>query len=196
MNYLAHAYLSYNEPEILVGNMISDFVKGKSHLGYTAGVQNGITLHREIDTFTDNHTATQRAKTIFRPHYRLYSGALVDVVYDHFLASDKSLFTEESLKQFSKEVYETLERYHLQLPPRFLLLLPYMKSENWLFHYRTLEGIGKSIRGLVRRSAFLTDAETAFQLLNEHYAFLKICYQEFIEDVKSFTKARLAQQNL
>jgi acyl carrier protein phosphodiesterase len=29
MNYLAHAYLSFNDPEILVGNMISDFVKGK-----------------------------------------------------------------------------------------------------------------------------------------------------------------------
>jgi hypothetical protein len=30
MNYLAHAYLSFNEPDILVGNLISDFVKGKN----------------------------------------------------------------------------------------------------------------------------------------------------------------------
>src|ERR671921_866500 len=100
MNYLAHAYLSFRRPEILVGNMISDFVKGKSRLGYTAGVQQGITLHRQIDEFTDFHLATQQAKTIFRPHYRLYSGALVDVVYDHFLATDPELFTEETLYQF------------------------------------------------------------------------------------------------
>jgi acyl carrier protein phosphodiesterase len=31
MNYLAHAYLSFGEPDILAGNMISDFVKGKKN---------------------------------------------------------------------------------------------------------------------------------------------------------------------
>lgn len=34
MNYLAHAYLSFNDPEILVGNLISDFVKGKKKFDY------------------------------------------------------------------------------------------------------------------------------------------------------------------
>ena len=62
MNYLAHAYLSFNEPEILVGNMISDFVKGKKKFDYSPGVQKGIALHRAIDNFTDYHTATKAAK--------------------------------------------------------------------------------------------------------------------------------------
>src|SRR5687767_3825559 len=105
MNYLAHAYLSFNIPEIIVGNMISDFVKGKTRYGYTAGVQQGIMLHRQIDSFTDGHPATRKAKTIFHPHYRLYSGALVDVIYDHFLATDVSVFTEPSLYQFSTNIY-------------------------------------------------------------------------------------------
>jgi hypothetical protein len=30
MNYLGHAYLSFNHQDILVGNMISDFIKGKA----------------------------------------------------------------------------------------------------------------------------------------------------------------------
>lgn len=195
MNYLAHAYLSFHIPEILVGNMISDFVKGKSRLGYTAGVQQGITLHRLIDDFTDSHAATLQAKTIFRPHYRLYSGAFVDVVYDHFLANDKDLFTETSLYQFASDVYQTLEQYHMQLPSKFLLLLPYMKEQNWLYNYRTREGIGKSIQGLVRRSAYLTDHQTAFNLLNEHYDFLKNCYQVFIKDVKTFAEGQLRLRN-
>ncbi|MFL5743373.1 MAG: hypothetical protein ACJ751_01815, partial [Niastella sp.] len=29
LNYLAHAYLSFNQPAILAGNLFSDFVKGK-----------------------------------------------------------------------------------------------------------------------------------------------------------------------
>jgi len=193
MNYLAHAYLSFHHPEILVGNMISDFVKGKARLGYTAGVQQGIMLHRQIDDYTDTHAATQQAKTIFRPHYRLYSGALVDVVYDHFLANDPALFTETSLLRFTASVYQTLEQYHVQLPSRFLLMLPYMKAEDWLYNYRTREGIGKSIQGLVRRSAYLTDHQTAQRLFNEHYEFLKACYQVFIQDVKTFAEEQLRQ---
>ena len=65
--------------------MISDFVKGKKKFDYPAGIQKGIMLHRHIDNFTDTHEATREAKEIFRPHYRLYSGAFVDVVYDHCL---------------------------------------------------------------------------------------------------------------
>lgn len=195
MNYLAHAYLSFHRPEILVGNMISDFVKGRSRLGYTVGVQQGITLHRQIDDFTDSHAATQQAKTIFRPHYRLYSGALVDVVYDHFLANDPELFTEASLQSFAASVYQTLEQYHVQLPSPFLLMLPYMKAENWLYNYRTREGIGRSIRGLVRRSAYLTDYQTAQNLLNEHYHFLEDCYRVFIKDVKTFAEGQLQHLN-
>ena len=29
VNYLAHAYLSFGIPDIVVGNLISDFIKGK-----------------------------------------------------------------------------------------------------------------------------------------------------------------------
>jgi len=88
LNYLAHAYLSFDQPEIIVGNLISDFVKGKKKFDYPPGIQKGIALHRAIDTFTDSHPATKEAKEVFRPHYRLYAGAFIDVAYDHFLAND------------------------------------------------------------------------------------------------------------
>ena len=94
MNYLAHAYLSFDDREILTGNIISDFVKGKKKFNYPSRIQAGIMLHRLIDNFTDEHAATREAKEFFRPHYRLYSGAFIDVVYDHFLATDETEFTE------------------------------------------------------------------------------------------------------
>jgi len=85
MNYLAHAYLSFGHPGVLTGNMISDFVKGKKKFDYPAEVQQGIELHRAIDQYTDTHIATREAKQVFPAHYRLYSGAFIDVVIDHFL---------------------------------------------------------------------------------------------------------------
>ena len=42
--------------------MMSDFIKGNKKFDYPISIQNGITLHRLIDEFTDNHFATKNAK--------------------------------------------------------------------------------------------------------------------------------------
>jgi len=186
MNYLAHAYLSFNDEEILVGNLVSDFVKGKKKFDYTEGIQRGITLHRAIDTFTDSHEATKMGKEIFRPFYRLYSGAFVDVVYDHFLATDLTEFNEESLQKFSENVYRMVDRHINELPERFARMFPYMKSQNWLFNYRTRWGTESSFGGVVRRARYLDESETAASLFEEHYDALKQCYRTFFPDVKTF----------
>ena len=102
MNYLAHAYLSFEDPELLLGNMISDYIKGKKQYDYPAPIQKGIRLHREIDQFTDEHAITREIKKFFTPSVRLYAGAFVDVVYDHFLAIDSSIYTDQEWMGFTK----------------------------------------------------------------------------------------------
>lgn len=191
MNYLAHAYLSFDDPEITVGNMISDYVKGRKKYDYPARILQGIDLHRFIDNFTDDHFSTRAAKDIFRPHYRLYSAAFVDIVYDHFLALDETRFSPGSLLSFSQAVYEILEKYYSFLPFSFQQILPYMKAHNWLYNYRLLEGIEKSFGGLVRRSAYLTESGTAFFLLKEKYTTFRDCYRSFIGDVVDAARKEL-----
>ncbi len=188
MNFLAHAYLSFKDPDILVGNMISDFVKGASKFGFSGNIQKGIMLHREIDNFTDLHEATKKAKEIFRPAYRLYSGAIMDVIYDHYIATDPAIFDEPSLFSFSEQTYEVLDQYSTVLPPNFLLLFTYMKRENWLYNNRHPEGIKKSLAGMIRRTTYLTESTTAYNLFIEHYVPLRECYADFIQDVKEFAK--------
>eukprot|EP01137_Pigoraptor_chileana_P025800 Opistho-2@95825 len=111
MNYLAHAYLSFNHPGILVGNMISDFVKGKKQYDFPDAVQKGIRLHRAIDAFTDQHPATREAKQLFKPAVGAYAGAFIDVVYDHFLAADETELPEPELLLFANRVYTQLPMY-------------------------------------------------------------------------------------
>lgn len=193
MNYLAHAYLSFDRTDILVGNLISDFVKGKKKFDYPPGIQNGITLHRSIDEFTDFHPATKEAKGVFRPYYRLYAGAFIDVVYDHFLANDENEFSETSLFSFSQSVYATLEENKQWLPGPFGRMFHYMKMQNWLFHYRMIEGTEKSFGGLVHRSVYLKESETAAKLFEQHYQLLQNSYRLFWTDIKPFAKARLLQ---
>jgi acyl carrier protein phosphodiesterase len=191
LNFLAHAYLSFGQPELIVGNLISDFVKGKKQYEYPLAIQKGITLHRNIDTFTDSSDATKKAKEIFRPVYRLYSGAFTDVAYDYFLANDDHEFTPDSLLRFSGEVYSVMERYAAWMPEHFARMFPYMKSQNWLYGYHTKEGIEKSFRGLVRRSAYLTESDSAFLLFEKHQEELKSCYNELICTIKPFAKQRI-----
>ena len=148
-------------------------------------------MHRAIDNFTDTHEATKEAKEVFRPHYRLYAGAFVDVVYDHFLAIDETEFTETSLFDFSQQVYSALDKNILWLPERFARMFPYMKSQNWLFNYRTLWGTGKSFGGLVHRAVYLTESDTAFHLFETHYQLLQQCYRHFWEKVKFFARNEL-----
>jgi acyl carrier protein phosphodiesterase len=192
MNYLAHAYLSFNQQDILVGNLISDFVKGKKKFAYSPGIQKGIALHREIDNFTDTHPATRAAKEVFRPDYRLYAGALTDVVYDHFLAIDANEFTSDSLLQFSINTYEQAAPYLAELPEKFQQLFPYMRQQNWLNNYQYNWGIARSLAGVVRRAAYLSESETAFKLFEQHYGHLQDCYRIFFPELKKFVIAETA----
>ena len=188
MNFLAHAFLSFNDTDILTGNMISDFVKGKRKFDYPVPIQNGIYLHRQIDNFTDFHPATARAKEFFRPHYRLYSGAFVDIVYDHFLATDQKQFNlNNPLENFTQTTYFLLEKNALYFPDHFQKIFPYMRSQDWLYEYRLKEGIRKSFAGLAYRARYLNESDVAFEVFNTYYDELKNCYDSFFPELKSYT---------
>jgi acyl carrier protein phosphodiesterase len=186
MNLLAHAYLSFDRTDLLIGNMISDHVKGKNKFKYSYGVQQGITYHRAIDTFTDDHNATKEAKLFLKDAVGLYSGAFIDIVYDHFLANDERYFSDESLRVFSENTYNTLQANHQLLPEKFALMLPYMIEYNWLFNYKHLWGIERSFQGLVRRAKYLDTSAAAFEAFTFNYSSLQKCYNSFFPQLKEF----------
>ena len=186
MHYLAHAYLSFGHPDILAGNMISDFVKGKKKFDYSPGIQRGIALHRAIDDFTDMHPVTKEARKFFQPAYGLYSAVFMDVVYDHFLALDPHEFSDASLLEFSLKSYGSLDQYRPVFPERFLSMYPFMKQYNWLYNYRTLVGIERSFGGICHRALYMNESDTAFGLFKRYYNELKNCYAVFFPALKVF----------
>jgi len=188
LNYLAHAYLSFDHDETVVGNLISNFVKGNKRFDYPPGIQKGITLHRQIDRFTDEHDATRAAKKVFHADYRLYSGAFVDVVYDHFLANDASIFSETSLLEFAGKTYKVLEQHRASLPERFALMFPYMKDQNWLYNYRSVWGTEKSFGGIVRRALYISESAKAASAFERNYSFLEDRYKEFFPELMIFAR--------
>lgn len=187
MNYLAHAYLSFGIPEITVGNMISDFIKGKKKFDYPARIQQGITLHRAIDEFTDTHVITKRAKLVFKEAYGLYAGAITDVVYDYFLANDSLIFSGHSqLLAFAQKTYTQVGESQALLPERFARMFYYMRTQDWLYNYRLKEGLYNSLGGLARRAAYMGDADRACLLFDTNYTELQDCYAQFFPSLKDF----------
>jgi len=168
--------------------MISDFVKGKAKENFPAAIQKGIMLHRAIDNFTDKHEATAAVKKLFRPDYRLYSGAFTDVVYDYFLANDRLEFSSaEALMQFSQNTFDLLEKQQQWFAPRFATMFPYMKSQNWLYHYQFDEGIQKSMEGLRRRALYIKETQTAYQVFLANKVVIKKEYDLFFPQLKQYT---------
>ena len=192
MNFLAHAYLSHGNADILTGNMITDFVKGKKQFDYPEMIQLGIQLHRATDRFTDDHEVTQTFKKFYKADYRLYAGAFVDVTYDYFLANDTTYFnSEDALLSFSQTVYGQLESNTHLLPNPFAAMLPYMAKQNWLYNYRALTGIQKSFEGLRRRSKYITETETAYSIFCNNLPEMKALYQQFFPQLQAFTLTTL-----
>lgn len=195
MNLLAHAYLSFNDPDILAGNMISDFVKGKKQYSYSPRIQKGIRLHRMIDTFTDSHACTREIKKIFQPAYGLYAGAFTDIVYDYFLANDEREFaTTESLEDFTTLTYIQLQQNLPDLPESFQNMFPYMREHNWLYNYREPLGIMKSFNGMAHRAKYITESATAYSIFVNNIPLMQPFYIEFFPMLKEYAFSSL--QNL
>lgn len=193
MNFLGHAYLSFGDPDILTGNMIADFVKGTKALKqFPEGIQRGIRLHRALDMFADTHPASQRAKVWFREKYGLYAGPLIDIFYDHFLATDPQQFkTEQHLLAFTQETYQQLGENEEYFPDDFAKMFPHMREYNWLYNYRTLQGMQRSLKGLEHRAQYMSSSEQAYETFVTNYYQLGQCYYEFIENAIIFVKKEM-----
>lgn len=185
MNYLAHSFLSFSE-EQLVGNMIADFIKNRDLNTLPKGIQEGVRLHRAIDTFTDTHPVIHHAKKIFSPVVRLYSGAFVDVSFDYFLANDLGIKSEQEWAEYSQKVYQTLQKYDEFLPDSFKLIFQKMKRDDWLYNYRYDWGIEFSFQNVVNKAKYLEKGIDVFPLFLDNKTQLQQFYNEFFSEIREY----------
>lgn len=192
MNYLAHAYLSFGNPKVLIGNFIGDFVRGDLENSYEREIVNGIKLHWEIDKYTDNHPVVKEAQSILRPEYGRYSPVITDMYFDYFLGRYWKNYSPIPIEEFAENVYAVVEEHKEILPEKFLMTFGYMKYYNWLTGYGDLDGIRRALTGMSKRTKFDSKMETAHLFLDQHHEYLKVHFGDFFEDVVSFSKKTLA----
>lgn len=193
MNFLAHAYLSFDQEKILVGNFAADFIKGRDLHLYEEGIQMGIMLHREIDTFTDTHPLVKAGQSYLRPKFRHYSTVISDIFFDYFLAKNWSKYSNQPLGNFASKTYDLMEQYHDQLPEDFNQLLNWMKKQNWLVAYGSQEGIQRALNGLTRRAKFDSKMNEATAVLQEKEQEFEVIFFAFFEDLRTFAREKLTE---
>ena len=188
MNYLAHTLLSFNKPDLIVGNFIADSLRGNKFEGLTEGIIKGVTLHRKIDSYTDSHPIYLTSKYRFRKDFDKYSGVLMDIIYDHFLAKNFSHYSALPLQQHADHIYKLLKQQDDYLPEPAKRFYEYMTERNVLFHYSTIDGIETVLTHLSHRIRHRYELANAIPLLKEHYKELEEEFFIFFDDLLSFCK--------
>jgi len=191
MNFLAHIYLSGDNTGVTLGNFMADGIKGKDYKKYRRDIQIGILLHREIDTFTDAHATVRKSTKRLHKKYGHYSGIIVDILYDHFLAKNWNTYSTIPLDEYVDDFYDTLENNFETLEVRVQKMMPYMIANNWLLSYASIEGISKVLDGMNRRTKNRSQMNLAVNELEEFYNEFESEFTSFFKELIAFSNDKL-----
>ncbi len=191
MNYLAHIYLSNDIPDLQIGNFIADFIKGNHYKHLPNKIQQGIFLHRQIDSFTDAHPIVKQSKNRLNKQYGLYAGIIIDIFYDYFLAKNWSNYHHLKLSEYSKKFYTLLNKNIAILPSKVVMLLPYLIRDNWLLNYGNFDGIEKTLIGMNKRTHLKSHMNLAITDLKLHYDEFESDFTSFFENLLTFSALKI-----
>jgi acyl carrier protein phosphodiesterase len=197
MNFLSHLYLSGDFDEVMIGNFMADFVKGKPAPAWGHSIIRGIELHRRIDTYTDSHPVFRQSKHRLQPSYHKYSGVIVDIFYDHFLAARWNDYSAVPLPEFAERTYRFMNQHLGSMPPAMEKVLWHMERGNWLLSYARLEGVEQALSGMARRTVFQSNMERAVHDLRRDYeayqAEFRAYFPELITYVEQWKRENLGR---
>lgn len=188
MNYLAHSFLSFQNTDLIIGNFIADSIQGNRFDGLTEGIIKGISLHRKIDTYTDAHPVFLNSKHRFSKDFDKYSGVLMDIIYDHYLAKNFEQYSSLSLQNHADGIYDILKNNYDFLPEHAKRFYGYMTERNILFHYSSIEGIQTVLTHLSNRIRNRFELQLAIPILEANYQEIEEEFFIFFKDLQAFCK--------
>ena len=193
MNFLAHLYLSKNNPNIMIGNFIADHIKGNNYEGFSKEIQQGIFLHRAIDTYTDAHALVRKSKRRLHQRYGHYGGVIIDIFYDYFLAKNWAKYSEIPFDVFTDAVNKMFSEVSDDLPIKSQEFIKYMIAYNLLFNYQFEDGIEKVLNGMNQRTKGKSKMNLAIGDLKELNKEFEEDFMLFFEDLRNFSDQKLKE---
>jgi len=186
MNVLAHALLASPRPEVMLGSLIGDFVRGRIDPALPPDVRAGVALHRAVDGYTDSHEEVLAARRLFVPPFRRYAGILLDVWFDHLLARQWARFGEGDLDDFSDRVRALLDANAEFVPERMRAFAAYLGANALPAAYRHTAMIGNVLHGMSHRLSRANPLADALPVLVALHAPLQQRFEAFFPDLRNF----------
>jgi acyl carrier protein phosphodiesterase len=186
MNFLAHLYLSNGNEQLITGNFLGDFLSNREVALLPEQIRKGIQMHRQIDTFTDQHPSIHHSKKLLRASHGKYAPVLLDVFHDYILAHNWERYSQVSLATFTNGMYGILLKHKHLMPDYLKERLPLMIADDWLIRYGTLEGLEFTFSRMRLRSSQPSFFDHAVESLQTHYSALEQGFHHFFPEVIAF----------
>ncbi len=193
MNFLAHIYLSGDNDLLKIGNFMADSIRGNSYLDYPDELRKGILLHRSIDSFTDAHPIYRKSKHRLHEKYGHYSGVIMDIVYDHFLAKNWKTYSDVSLENYAAAFYKLLQDQYELLTEKTQKMIPYMIGRNWLLSYASLEGLEMILFQMDYRTKHRANMQEAIVEVIQYYKEFEEEFMLFFEELQNHCKEKMLE---
>jgi len=190
MNYLAHSFLSGANDNIKIGNFLGDWVKGSDYMKYPEDIRTGIMLHRNIDAFTDRHQIVRMGAARFQPRYARYSSVIIDIVYDHVLASNWKVFSDLSLRDYLNRLHNLMLNNIEMMPERLKNYLPEFMNERWIERYETIQGIREVFDAMSKRTSLPKETEFAISIMEMYKDDFQHEFFDFFGQIIEFVESK------
>ena len=195
MNYLAHIYLSGTNDLLKIGNFMADSIKGHDYEKFDSEIKKGILLHRHIDSFTDMHPVYRQSKHRLHEKYGHYSGVIMDILYDHFLAKNWSKFSDEKLEDYANDFYQLLQDNYEILTERIKGMMPYMIARNWFVSYATIAGLEMILFQMDYKTKHRANMQEAIVELQDFYTEFESEFFLFFEELITSCQQKITELN-
>jgi acyl carrier protein phosphodiesterase len=162
VNYLAHFLLAQPRPGWVVGALLGDFHKGPLRGELPEELEQGVFLHRRIDSCSDQLPRLQRYRLGLPATWRRFSGAVLDLLFDQQLARKWSSFHDEPLEHFAITVDEVLAAHPQWLYGASQRFARRLAQHRLLPAYRDDKVIEASVQAVARRSRYGEQVLAAF----------------------------------
>ncbi len=189
MNHLAHFHLAAPQPELIVGNLLGDYVKGPLSNPCPHNFHLGIKLHRAVDGYTDRHAIVRRSHRRFDREFRRYAPLMTDIIFDHFLARCWAEFHEVPLARFHDEIFLTIDGYRRHLPDAARRWLDHMAASRALVRHRHPVFVHKSFVHLSKRLTRSNPLADGFEQFRNHEDGLEADFREFYPGLRDFVRS-------
>jgi acyl carrier protein phosphodiesterase len=184
MNFLGHLYFSNNNIALMQANLFGDFVKGSNLSKYPPIIQQGILLHRNIDTYIDHHPAVIELMHHLYKSLPKISGIAVDLYFDHLLARNWDDYHPKKLEDFIAEFYDKMDLSNEVYSNHFRMVLSKMKEHNWLYQYQFMDGLKKMCNGVSMRISFPNSLSKAPKMFIENEALITAAFRTYMVDAR------------